>query len=91
MTHAIHRHLLLLPSLGSLWQRISIGIITNLLKILKTSYDCILVVINHFTKINYFVPCKKSLNTKQTVNLLIDMVIKYYRLPLIIVLDRKKY
>ena len=65
--------------------------ITDLLKTSKISYDCILVVIDHFTKISYFVPCKKSLNTKQATNLLIDIVIRYHRLSSTIVLDRDKY
>ena len=89
--HTIHRYLLLLFSPGSPWQRIDMDMITNLPKTSKTSYDCILVVINYFTKISYFVPYKKSLNTKQTTNLLMDTVIRHYGLPLTIVSNKDKY
>ena len=65
--------------------------ITDLPKTSKTSYNCILVVINHFTKMSYFIPCKKSLNAEQAANLLIDMVIRHHGLPLTIVLDRNKH
>ena len=89
--HTIYKYLLLLFSSGSLQQRIDMDMITNLPKISKTSYDCILVVINYFIKISHFVPCKKSLNTEQTTNLLMDMVIRHHGLPLTIVSNKDKY
>jgi len=41
----------------------------------KTHYNCILVIVDHFTKIGHFIPYKKTLNAEGAANLFINTVI----------------
>jgi len=76
--------LLLIPSSG-LWQQIGIDLIMDLL---KTQYNCIFIVIDHFMKIAHFVLYKKTINTERAANLFVETIIWLYRVPTTIVLDR---
>ena len=74
-TYAIHGTLLLLTPPSEPWQQIGIDLIIDLPTTKKTYFDCILVVIDHFTKIEHFAPCQKILNAKSAADLLMDIVI----------------
>ena len=76
--------LLLIPSSG-LWQQIGIDLIMDLL---KTQYNCIFMVIDHFMKIAHFVLYKKTINTERAANLFVETIIWLYRVLTTIVLDR---
>ena len=54
------------------------------------SYDTILVVVDRLTKYTYFVPCKAILIAKQLGFLVLDRLIRYYRIPKVFVTDRDK-
>jgi len=88
--HTLYSNLIPFPPPSSPWQRIGMDMITNLPMTKKTHSDCILVIINHFTKIEHFVSCKKTLNTSTVVDLFMDTVVQHHRLPATIVLDQDK-
>ncbi len=45
------------------------------------SFDSILVVVDHFTKMTHFIPCNKSIIDKKTIKLFLDHVFCYHGLP----------
>jgi len=45
------------------------------------SYNSILVVVDYFTKIAHFIPCKKTIIGKKTTNLFLDHVFQNHYLP----------
>jgi hypothetical protein len=77
-----HPHGLLqpLPVLASLWSSISMDFITNLSPF--NSYDSILMVVDHLTKMVHFSPCTKIITHKGTSKLLFDHVFGYHSLSL---------
>ncbi len=64
-------------------------IITDLL-IIKNGYDYIIVYIDYFIKIGYFIPYKKTLNIVEAAEILRREVIRLYGIPNTIVLNRDK-
>jgi len=74
-THGTYGTLLLLTPPSEPWQQIGINLIIDLLTTKKTCFDCILVIINYFTKIKHFVFCQKTLNTESAADLLMNIVI----------------
>jgi len=90
-TYTLYGNLLSFTPSSHLWQYIGIDMITDLSRTRKTNYNSILVAINYFIKICHFILCKKTLNTKYTTNLLMEMVIKHHGVPAIIVSDRDKH
>ncbi len=45
------------------------------------SYNSILVVVDYFTKMVHFIPCKKTIIGKKTTNLFLDHVFQNHYLP----------
>jgi len=45
------------------------------------SYNSILVVVDYFTKMAHFIPCKKTIIGKKTTNLFLDHVFQNHYLP----------
>ena len=68
--------------------------ITKLLKskdlATNDDFDAILVIVNRFTKHSYIILFKKSYITKQLKYVVLNRLIKYYRLLTGIISDRNK-
>jgi hypothetical protein len=61
------------------WKSISLDFITDLP--LSKSYDVILTMVDHFTKITHFLLCLKTFTSQHTINIVIREIFKYYVLP----------
>ena len=60
--------------------------ITHLPK--SDEYDTIRVVVNRLTKMSYFIPCKKDMDTRQFATLFMPNIVPLYALPRDIITDR---
>ena len=69
------------------WQSISLDLITDLPKT-SNGKDCILVVVDRFSKMCHFIPCTKTLSTNTFAQMLLDHIVRYHGLPESIVSDR---
>ncbi len=74
---------LLIPT--SIWSSISKDFITNLSPF--NSYDSILVVVDHLTKMVHFIPCTKTITDEITTKLFFDHVFQYHGLLEDIIFD----
>ena len=54
------------------------------------SHDTILVIVDRLTKYTHFILCKATLIAKQLGFLVLDRLIRYYRIPKVFVIDRDK-
>ena len=54
------------------------------------SYDTILVIVDRLTKYTHFILCKATLIAKQLGFLVLDRLIRYYRIPRVFITDRDK-
>jgi hypothetical protein len=68
------------------WQHVSYNMITNLPK--DGQYDCILVIVNSFTKCVVLVPVSKKLKAPKLAEIFLNWVWKQYGLPEKTVSDR---
>lgn len=87
-THATHGRLLPIPPPGGPWERVGMDMITDLPKTKSTKSNCILVFVDHFTKMAHFVPCTKTLHRYDAADLLLNTVVRHHGLPTSIVTDR---
>jgi hypothetical protein len=55
----------------------------------EVEHNVILVVVDHFTKIGYFIPTWKDITTKQLIELFIYKVVYLYGLPSDIMTDQR--
>jgi hypothetical protein len=53
-------------------------------------YNCILVVVNHFSKYAHFAPLKHPFTTPVVAKLILDTVVRLHGMPHSIVFDRDK-
>ena len=51
------------------------------------SYDLILVIVNHLTKMVHYKPVKVTINALELADIIIDVVIRHYDLPHSIISD----
>ena len=51
-------------------------------------HDLILVVVDHFSKMAYFLPCSKTFDASKIAKLYFDEIVKIYGLPKTVVFDR---
>ena len=68
------------------WQSISLDFITDLP--LSKGYDCILSVVDPFTKMSQFLPCTKTINSEDTADLVMREIFRHHGLPDDIISDR---
>jgi hypothetical protein len=68
------------------WSSVSMDFITDLPP--SNSFDSIFVVVDRFTKMAHFIPCKKTSSSKDTARFFLDNVYRYHGLPDDIVSDR---
>jgi hypothetical protein len=76
--HCIHGLLQPLPIPASPWFLISMDFIVDFPQ--SNSFDSILVVVDHLTKMAHFIPCNKSITSEKIVKLVIDRVFCYHGL-----------
>ena len=72
----------------------TIDFIIKLLKlahlVIQEKYDLILVVVDKLTKYSLIIPFKENYNVEQLGFVLLNILVKEYRLPKLITLDRDK-
>lgn len=68
------------------WSSISMDFITDLPP--SATFDAIYVVVDRFTKMAHFVPCKKSISGGETARLFLHNIYRYHGLPDDIISDR---
>ena len=68
------------------WSFVSMNFIVDLPP--SKSFDCICVVVDRFSKMAHFVPCKKTITSEDKAKLFIDNIYRYHGLLDGIVFDR---
>jgi 5'-3' exonuclease len=58
-------------------------------KLQKEVYDSILIVIDRFTKLGTYIPCKKSINAKELADIVTKRVFNIYGYPDSIVTNQR--
>ena len=69
------------------WERIMMAFVMGLPQTQK-EHDSVFVVVDRFSKMAYFLPCKSTNDASHDVDLFFKEVIRIHELPLNIVLDR---
>lgn len=69
------------------WQIISMDFITGLPRTAR-GYDSILTVVDTFSKMVHFIPCRSDVTAKQVARLFVDNIFRYHGLPEGIISDR---
>lgn len=72
------------------WSHIRMDLITDLPVTKCTHSDCILVVIDAYTKMAHFIPTIMKIKVLDIANLLHQHVIKHHGVPKVIISDRGK-
>ena len=54
----------------------------------KKGYDSIFVVVDRFSKMTHFIPCKKTCNIVQVADIFFKETVRLHRLPMRIISDR---
>ena len=68
-----------LPIPSKLWQSISSNFMTNLPD--SKGFNVILTVVDRYTKMAYFVPCTKEINSEETKEIVMHEVFWHHGLP----------
>ena len=61
------------------WSSMSMDFIVDLL--LSNNFDSIFVIVDRFIKMTHFIPCNKTITSKETARLFINNIYKYHGLP----------
>jgi hypothetical protein len=56
--------------------------------IVRNGFDNVLILVDHLTRMPYFLPCKESVTTKETAKLFLTGVYRLHGLPRVLVSDR---
>ncbi len=58
--------------------------------VLGVQHDSILVIVDRLTKYLYFIPYSESINAEQLGYLVLDRLVRYYRILIVFIIDRDK-
>jgi hypothetical protein len=66
-----------------LWQEITMDFITDLLLVKKNGVevDAILVIVDHYSKMNVYVPTTKRCDSMELAIILHDYIVRHYGIP----------
>ena len=91
--HKLYRRLQPLQTLERPWQSISWDLIVKLLlfrePVIDIQYNSILIIIDRYSKYNYFVPYKESHTVKELTYTFQRVITNTHRLPEEIINDRR--
>jgi len=77
----------LLPVPGRLWDSISLDFILGLPKT-QRGYNSMMLVMDIFSKMAHFIPCRKTSNATHVAHLFFTKIVRLHGLPKSILLDR---
>ncbi|GBG66321.1 hypothetical protein CBR_g58812 [Chara braunii] len=78
-----------LPIPEGRWKSISMDFIGPLRPPTPRGHDAILVVVDRFTKLARFVPCRYAISAREVTDIVFDRVVRDHGLPLSIISDRE--
>ncbi len=58
--------------------------------VLGVQHNSILVIVDRLTKYLYFIPYSESINAEQLGYLVLNRLVRYYRIPMVFITDRDK-
>jgi len=56
----------------------------------EIDYDTILVIVDRLTKYSHLIPFKETYNTEKIGQILLDKLIRYYRILIVVISNRDK-
>jgi hypothetical protein len=68
------------------WHTFGLDCLTHLH--VSNDFDNVLIMVDHLTRMAHFLPCRESVTTEETANLLLQGVYKLHGLPRVLVNDR---
>ncbi len=88
--HRLYGDLQLLLFPTHRWKDLSINFVTGLpisANWKNNSYNLILVIVNRLTEMVYYVPVKVTINASGLAKVIIDVVVRYHKVPELIVIN----
>src|SRR5690349_8364126 len=70
------------------WEGVTMDFVTDLPESTTSAYTSILVVVDRFTKMAIYIPCKKDIDSPELARLFFERVICQYGIPDHIITDR---
>ena len=70
------------------WEVVGLDYVTALPAVGKESFDAVLVVVCHLTKMAHLIPCHSSITAEQTADLFLREVFRLHGVPKVLVSDR---
>lgn len=83
-----------LPVPGKVWEQVTMDFVTDLPASLlmiggsRVSFDCVLVVVDRFTKMAHFIPTKKTIRGEELARVLTREIFRLHGVPAKVITDR---